>query len=236
MTVPLYCLQVPLQPGDRLGVEVVGRLVQQQDVGLGQQQPAERHAAPLAAGEDGDGRVAGRTAQRVHRLLQPAVQRPGVVLVDLLLHPRLLVQERFHVIGIDRAEPLVDLVVLAQQVHDGLHRLLDDLAHRLAGIELRLLRQQAARVALGEHRLAQVVLVHAGHDAQQGALARAVQTEHADLGAVEEAERDVAQHLPVGRVDAPDAHHRVDDLLGFGHGGGSWRDTRDAVRAYFVTR
>ena len=198
---------MPFQPGDRLGVEVVGRLVQQQDVGLGQQQPAERHAAPLAAGEDGDGRVAGRTAQCVHRLLQPAVQRPGVVLVDLLLHPRLLIQERLHVIGIDCAEPLVDLVILPQQIYDGLHRLLDDLAHGLAGVELRLLRQEAARVALGEHRLAQVILVHARHDAQEGALARAVQTEHADLSAVEKAERDVAQHLTVGRVDAPDAHH-----------------------------
>ena len=45
--------QVALQPPDALGVEVVGRLVEQQHVGLLQQQPAERHAAPLAARELG---------------------------------------------------------------------------------------------------------------------------------------------------------------------------------------
>jgi hypothetical protein len=47
----LVFLQVVLQPRHGLGVEVVGGLVEQQDVGLLQQQPAERHAAPLAAGE-----------------------------------------------------------------------------------------------------------------------------------------------------------------------------------------
>ena len=42
-------LEVLLEPGDRLGVEVVGRLVEQQHVRLRQQQPAERDAAALAA-------------------------------------------------------------------------------------------------------------------------------------------------------------------------------------------
>ena len=43
-------LQVMLQPGHQeLGVEVVGGLVQQQHVGLGQQQARQRDPAPLAA-------------------------------------------------------------------------------------------------------------------------------------------------------------------------------------------
>ncbi len=42
-------LQEPLEPGDRLGVEVVGRLVEQQQVGPREQQPAQRDPAPLAA-------------------------------------------------------------------------------------------------------------------------------------------------------------------------------------------
>ena len=42
-------LQRPLQPGHRLGVEVVRRLVEQQQVGLGEEQPAEGDPAPLAA-------------------------------------------------------------------------------------------------------------------------------------------------------------------------------------------
>ncbi len=42
-------LEVLLEPGDRLRVEVVGRLVEQQHVRLRQQQPAQRDAAALAA-------------------------------------------------------------------------------------------------------------------------------------------------------------------------------------------
>ena len=44
-------LQEPLEPLDALGVEVVGRLVEQQQVGPAEQQPAQRDAAALAAGQ-----------------------------------------------------------------------------------------------------------------------------------------------------------------------------------------
>ena len=82
----------------------------------------------------------------------------------------------------------------------------------LALVELGFLLEHADGVALGHGDLADVVLVDAGHDAQQGGLARAVEAEHADLGAVVEAERDVAQDLFVGRMDAPHLVHGVDDL------------------------
>ena len=42
----------------------------------------------------------------------------------------------------------------------------------------------------------------------------AVQAQHADLGPVEEAQRDIPQHLPVvGLENPPDPHHREDHLL-----------------------
>ena len=69
-------LQMPFEPGDRLGVEVVGGLVEQQQVGLLQQQPAEGDAAPLAAGEGGDVGVARRQAQRVHGDLELCGRAP----------------------------------------------------------------------------------------------------------------------------------------------------------------
>ncbi len=47
-TVPGVVLEEPLEPGHRLGVEVVGRLVEQEQVGSSQQQPAQRHAATFA--------------------------------------------------------------------------------------------------------------------------------------------------------------------------------------------
>ena len=41
--------QVGLEPADRLGIEMIGGLVEQQEVRLLEQQTAERHAPPLAA-------------------------------------------------------------------------------------------------------------------------------------------------------------------------------------------
>ena len=47
----LVLAQVMLQPGHGLGVEVVGGLVEQQDVRFGEQQAGERDAPAFAAGE-----------------------------------------------------------------------------------------------------------------------------------------------------------------------------------------
>ncbi len=44
-------LQVVAQPDDRVGVEVVGRLVQEQRVGVREEDPGQLDAAPLATGE-----------------------------------------------------------------------------------------------------------------------------------------------------------------------------------------
>ena len=51
--VPVYgpVAQVPAEPVDRLDVQVVGGLVEQQDVALGHQQGGERDSPPLAAGK-----------------------------------------------------------------------------------------------------------------------------------------------------------------------------------------
>ena len=86
-----------LEPGDGLGVEVVRRLVEQQQVGRGEQQPAERHAPALAARERVDVAVAVGQPQRVHRAVERLVEAPRVVAVDLLLHRRLLREQRVEV-------------------------------------------------------------------------------------------------------------------------------------------
>src|SRR5262249_3411364 len=54
--------EVLLEPRDALGVEMVGRLVEQQEVRLLEQDLAERDAAALAAGEHRDLRIGGRQA------------------------------------------------------------------------------------------------------------------------------------------------------------------------------
>ena len=49
--------QEVLEPADRLDVEVVGRLVEQQDVGLGDERPGQQHAPLHARGEVVEPRV-----------------------------------------------------------------------------------------------------------------------------------------------------------------------------------
>jgi hypothetical protein len=63
--------------------------------------------------------------------------------------------------------------------------------------------------------LAFVFLVGAGHDAQHGGLAGAVEAEQADLGAGEEGQRDVLDDLAFRGNDFADAQHGHDVL---GHG------------------
>jgi hypothetical protein len=74
--------EVLLEPQHALGVEVVGGLVEEEQVGLLQEQLAERDAALLTTGEVGDRRVGRRAAERIHRLLELGVEVPGVGGVD----------------------------------------------------------------------------------------------------------------------------------------------------------
>ncbi len=89
---------MPLEPGHRLGVEMVGRLVEQQHLGLGEQQLAQRHAAALAARELRDVGVVGRAAQGVHRLVDLAVEIPQALGVDLVLQAPHLVRRLVRVV------------------------------------------------------------------------------------------------------------------------------------------
>ena len=106
-TVPRVLLQEALEPVDALGVEVVGGLVEQQQVGVAEQQPAQGHAAALATGERGDVGVVGRAAQRVHGDLDVALEAPRVGGGDLVLQ-----------VGLQRADLLVVGVGVGPHAHD----------------------------------------------------------------------------------------------------------------------
>ena len=58
-------VQVALQPGDGFGVEVVGRLIEQQHIGVGQEQAAEGDAAFFPARQRRDLLLPRRQAQGV---------------------------------------------------------------------------------------------------------------------------------------------------------------------------
>ncbi len=167
---------------------MVGRLVEQQQVGLVEQQLAQRDAAALAAGELGDVGIVGRAAQRVHRLVDLAVEIPQARGLDLVLQFGHLVGGLVGIVHRQFVVAIEDRLLLGDAQHDVL-------AHGLAGVELRLLLEVADPRALGDPGLAVIFLVEAGHDPQQRRFAGAVDAEHADLGVGIERQMDVIEHL-----------------------------------------
>ena len=94
-------LEELLEPGHRLRVQVVGRLVQQQEIGLLEKQSAERHPPDLAAGQSADCCVTRRAAEGVHRDLDRPVQVPAVGRLDGVLYPSLLGQDLLHLVVVE---------------------------------------------------------------------------------------------------------------------------------------
>ena len=203
---PLVVLQVLLQPRDRLGVEMVGRLVEQQQVGLAQQQPAHGHAAALAAGERGHVGVGRRAAQRVHRVLERGVEVPAVDRVDLLLDARELIR---GLLGVVHRE-LVEAIKQGADLRDAV---LDVALDVLGRVEVGLLGEQPDGRLGAELGLALVLGVQAGHDPQQGRFTGAVVAEHADLGPRVKGQGDVLEDLLVRGVPARELV-RGEDVLG----------------------
>ena len=143
-----------------------------------------------------------RSASAAISSLRSSSQPP--VGVDGVLQLRLLFEQLVHLVlaEIRLGELVADRVEAVDQRLDCRRRLPSTLPRTsFCGIELRLLRQQADLDAGLRPRLALDVRVDARHDAQQRRLARAVQAEHADLGAGKERQADVAQD------DALRRHH-----------------------------
>ncbi len=169
-------LEMTLQPGDRLGVQMIRGLVQEQNVGLSEQKPAQGHPPLLAAGKHAHCGVARRAAQGVHGHLEPGVDVPGIQMVDLFLQLSLARHERLHLVvrhGLGKLR--ADLVVLVDQVHSLLQAFLHHLPYGLVRVQCRLLLEIPECVSRRQDGPAVVLLVHPGHDAQQGALAGPVQ-------------------------------------------------------------
>ncbi len=205
----LVFAQRVLEPRDGFRVEMVGRLVEQQDVRRVEQQARQRDAALLAARQRRDVGVAVGTAQRVHRLVDLAVEIPKALRLDLVLQPAHLFRRLVGVVG-------GDLVVAVDQRllrRDAFH---DVAAHVLRRVQLRLLRQISHAHAVGGPGLAGEFLVHAGHDAHQRGLARAVDADDADLGAGIERQPDVLEHLLAAGIGLRKTLHHI-DVLRTGH-------------------
>ncbi len=115
---PLVVAQMALEPRHRLGVEVVGGLVEQEQVGLGEEQAGEGDAPLLAAGEVLDGCIGRGRAQRVHGDLERGVEVPAVGGVDLLLHAGELVRSLLGVVHRELVEAVEQVLDLGDAVLD----------------------------------------------------------------------------------------------------------------------
>ena len=213
MTVLGYSSKKTLEPRHRFRVEVVRRLIEEQHVGLGEEQPAERHPPALAARKRADDRIPGRQPQRVGRDLELALELPPIHGIDLVLKFGLLFEGLVHLlVGHRLGEAVADGVEAVDQRLHVTDPFADRLLHRARLVEGRLLRQVAHLDAGLGARLAFDLLVHARHDLQQGGFARAVEAEHADLGAGKEAQADIAQDDALGWHDLANPVHGVDEL------------------------
>ena len=202
--------QVALEPLHRLGVEVVGGLVEQQQGGLLQQQLAQRDPTALATGEVVDQLLRGRAAQGVHRLVEPAVEVPGAGVVEVGLQVAHLGEE-LVVVGVGVGQLLGDRVVAVELALDLVDGLLDVLQHRLALGQRRLLLEHADGGAGVDDGVTVAGVLQPRHDLQQGRLAGAVGSDDTDLGAVEERQRDVVENdlVAVGLADVAECEDVV---------------------------
>jgi hypothetical protein len=92
-----------------------------------------------------DGFVTGRATQRVHRLLDLAVELPALGVLDLL-HQLALLGEQCVEIGVGLAHRVRHCLEPRQRGTQVGHRVLDVLPDRLGFVERWLLLQQADRV------------------------------------------------------------------------------------------
>ena len=208
-------LQEALEPRDRLGVEVVGRLVEQQQVRAtagaagtapraGARRPrasSRRRRAAAGAARPSRARGASRGPRRWPRRSDPAraPARRAPCPSPRATGPRRASRSP------RRSESSSALI--------SRDALLDVAAARSW-------RRRAAAPAAGSRPTGRrpgkasptKAGVLAGHDPQQRALPGAVQAEDADLRARQERQPDVLENAGVGRVDLPEPLHRVDKL------------------------
>ena len=212
-------VQVLLEPVARLEVEVVGRLVEEQQVRLPEQQLRERDSHLPAAGE-GFGRpleVAGLEAQTLQDGRGFQLDAVPVVDAEAVLQIAVAVQHRV-VLGLRNrlvAEPPLERVHLRlhrQQLAEGAGRFVE---HRPAGVVEAVLRQVADRQRRRLEDRALVGLVEPGHHLEQRGLAGAVGPAQADALAIRDLPRNVVEQDAVaegfgeiGKLDHAESEKR----------------------------
>ena len=170
---------------------MVGRLIQQQQVGLRDQRPRQQHAALHPAREPGEIGIAIQL-QAFQGLDHAAIQRPALRGLDPRLH-------RGQRIGIDLVR-MDDVVVIGQQRAEFAQSGRDHVEHAAGRVLRHFLFEPGDAAAAFDPHLAVIRLEFAGQQFQQGRLAGAVAADQGNALARFDGEVDAFQQQ--GAADA----------------------------------
>ena len=125
-------LEKAFEPVDRLGIEVVGGLIQKQEIRLGSQRTAESDTALLSAGERPDQGIKRRSVQRTGKGFDAGLEIPAIRMLDKL--------KEFMKLGITSLAAFV----AAHPLHEVSSAGFDVFKNRSCGIEFKFLRKVAS--------------------------------------------------------------------------------------------
>ena len=191
--------QVLLEPLDRVDVEVVGRFVEQQQVGVGQQGARQRDARELAA-RGGEQRTVEQVGGQAEAL-EHALEVGAVVVAAGQLEAALELLVVLHggrepgAVLVEAGESLFGRAhrrLKADELGEGLHEVL---AHGPVAGELGGLLVQPDAPAAGARHAPGVGVLAARHEAQERGLAAAVASDEDGVVVLVERERDAAEEL-----------------------------------------
>ena len=227
----LPALQALLEPLERLQIQMVRRLVQEQQLGLGEQQPGQGGPRPLPAAQLLEGLllVLGREAQPRQHLVDLALVLVAAQRAVTLQQLVVLVEQPLIGVGVgalgqlalERPQPGLQLHELGLGLEHRLEERLPVRARALSvGIEIGLLGQVAQAQRAGPPDLPVVGLLQPGEEPQERALARAVRADQRDPVAPRDPQRDVPQHdlgaVALGQpLRRDDRHDRSLELSAF---------------------
>ena len=180
-----------LQPGNGMDIQVVGRLIQQQHIRLGNQRLGQQYAAAPATGQLGHLLVGGQ-AESCQRGIDQLIQPPAVFCFELNLHFLQPSQLRITHIAGDQ------VVVLGQQLTHPGKAGGNHVIHRLVVSCRQLLRQLANFQTRRKPDVALICPLLAGHQPKQAGLAGAIATDQTHALATVE----LKAHLVEQRIEA----------------------------------
>ncbi len=214
----LVPLQEPLQPDQRLEVQVVGRLVQQHRVGTHQQDAGQRHAHLPPARQVADVAVHHllREAEAGQDLSGARLQRVAAQLVEARLHLAETVEQLVHLVRlVGIGQRLFQLLQLGRDLghgaraghHLGHHGPAGHLADVLAEVT------DADPLVDGDLPLVRRLLAH--DHAEDGRLAGPVRADQPDLLAAEHRRRRVDEQdlRPVLLADLVQTNHEASMII-----------------------